>query len=100
MNALAADQARRMAAVVHGDDRLRGRLRVGMFVGAAGRHREMGRNHVIDDNDHLRKNPPDILLTRYKMPDLMLQRPGDASLWVRNAPGRLRYLVLDELHNL
>jgi DEAD/DEAH box helicase domain-containing protein len=98
MNALAADQARRMAAVVHGDDRLRGRLRVGMFVGGEGRHRDMGRNHVIDDNDHLRKNPPDILLTNYKMLDLMLQRPGDASLWAQNVPGRLRYLVLDELH--
>ena len=98
MNALAADQARRMAAVVHGDDRLRGRLRVGMFVGGEGRHREMGRSHVIDDNDYLRNHPPDILLTNYKMLDLMLQRPGDAGLWVQNVPGRLRYLVLDELH--
>ena len=98
MNALAADQARRMAAVVHGDDRLRGRLRVGMFVGGEGRNREMGRSHVIDDNDYLRKHPPDILLTNYKMLDLMLQRPVDAALWAQNVPGRLRYLVLDELH--
>ncbi|WP_437737336.1 DEAD/DEAH box helicase [Sorangium sp. So ce1335] len=98
MNALAADQARRMAAVVHGDDRLRGRLRIGMFVGGNGRNREMGPSHVIDDNDHLRRHPPDILLTNYRMLDLLLQRPRDAGLWAQNVPGRLRYLVLDELH--
>ncbi|KYF78234.1 hypothetical protein BE11_12325 [Sorangium cellulosum] len=98
MNALAADQARRIAGIVHGDERLRGRLRVGMFVGGQGQHREMGASHCIDDNDHLRRNPPDILLTNYKMLDLMLQRPRDAGLWAHNAPGRLRYLVLDELH--
>jgi hypothetical protein len=98
MNALAADQARRMAAVVHADDRLRGRLRVGMFVGGTGKNREMGPSHAIDDNDHLRRHPPDILLTNYRMLDLMLQRPRDAGLWAHNVPGRLRYLVLDELH--
>ncbi len=98
MNALASDQARRMAEIVHADERLRGRLRIGLFVGGEGRHREMGRDHVIDDNDHLRKQPPDILLTNYRMLDLLLQRPGDARLWAQNKPGRLRYLVLDELH--
>ncbi len=98
MNALAADQARRMAAVVHADPRMRGRLRIGMFVGGHGRHRDMGPSHCIDDNDELRRNPPDILLTNYKMLDLMLLRPRDAGLWQHNAPGRLKYLVLDELH--
>lgn len=98
MNALAADQARRMAAIVHADPRMRGRLRIGMFVGGKGQYREMGPSHCIDDNDHLRRNPPDILLTNYKMLDLLLQRPRDTSLWQHNVPGRLRYLVLDELH--
>ncbi|MFT3770139.1 MAG: DEAD/DEAH box helicase [Minicystis sp.] len=98
MNALAADQARRMASVVHADDRLRGRLRIGMFVGGEGRNRDMGRAHVIDRRDDLRRHPPDILLTNYRMLDLLLQRPSDAPLWAQNAPGRLRYLVLDELH--
>jgi DEAD/DEAH box helicase domain-containing protein len=99
MNALAADQARRMASIVHADDRLRGRLRIGMFVGGKGKHKEMGASHCIDDNDSLRRNPPDILLTNYKMLDLMLQRPKDAAIWANNPPGRLRYLVLDELHS-
>lgn len=98
MNALAADQARRVAGLVHADARLRGRLRVGMFVGGKGHHREMGATHCIDDSHHLRRSPPDILLTNYKMLDLLLQRPRDAGLWAQNAPGRLRYLVLDELH--
>ncbi len=98
MNALASDQARRMAAIVHADERLRGRLRIGMFVGGKGQHREMGPTHCIDDNSHMLRHPPDILLTNYRMLDLLLQRPSDAGLWAHNTPGRLRYLVLDELH--
>ncbi|MBK7823494.1 MAG: DEAD/DEAH box helicase [Tessaracoccus sp.] len=97
MNALAADQAGRFADTIHRDERLRG-LRVGLFVGGQGQHKEMGRDHVIDDNDRLRAEPPDILLTNYRMLDLLLQRPKDASLWKLNQPSTLRYLVLDELH--
>ncbi len=98
MNALASDQAQRFAETIHGDERLRGRVRVGLFVGGKGQHREMGRDHVVDDNDRLRTDPPDILLTNYRMLDLLLQRPKDASLWKHNEPDTLRYLVLDELH--
>ncbi|MCA9587092.1 MAG: DEAD/DEAH box helicase [Myxococcales bacterium] len=98
MNALASDQAQRFAETIDGDERLRGRLRVGLFIGGKGQHREMGRAHVIDDNDRLRAQPPDILLTNYRMLDLLLQRPKDAPLWKHNGPDTLRYLVLDELH--
>jgi len=98
MNALASDQAQRFAETIYGDERLRGRLRVGLFVGGKGLHREMGRDHVVDDNDRLRVDTPDILLTNYRMLDLLLQRPKDASLWKHNEPDTLRYLVLDELH--
>lgn len=98
MNALASDQAQRFAETIHGDERLRGLLRVGLFVGGKGLHREMGRDHVVDDNDRLRADPPDILLTNYRMLDLLLQRPKDAPLWKHNQPDTLRYLVLDELH--
>lgn len=98
MNALASDQAQRFAETIHADPRLRGRVRVGLFVGGKGQHREMGRDHVVDDNDRLRADPPDILLTNYRMLDLLLQRPKDAALWKDNAPDTLRYLVLDELH--
>jgi len=43
-------------------------------------------------------NPPDILLTNYKMLDFLLMRPQDQPLWRLNDRGVLRYLVLDELH--
>lgn len=98
MNALASDQARRIAEIVHADGRLRGRLRVGLFVGGEGRHREMGKDHVIDNHEILERQPPDILLTNYRMLDLLLVRPKDRGLWAQNSPDQLRYLVLDELH--
>lgn len=98
MNALASDQASRFAEAIAADERLRGRLRVGLFVGGSGTQREMGPHGVIDDNDRLRKHPPDILLTNYRMLDLLLQRPKDLGVWAHNEPGTLRYLVLDELH--
>ena len=46
----------------------------------------------------MRRNPPDILLTNYKMLDYLMIRPGDQRLWRHNEPGTLRYLVVDELH--
>ena len=99
MNALASDQAARFARAIWDDERLRGNVRVGLFVGGEeGRYREMGPDHVIDNNDRLRSDPPDILLTNYRMLDLLLQRPKDTRLWAQNAPDALRYLVLDELH--
>jgi DEAD/DEAH box helicase domain-containing protein len=101
MNALAADQARRIAEMVYGDDDahpMRGKLRVGMYVGGKGQHRVMGPDHVIDDRDQLRDQPPDLLLTNYKMLDFLLLRPSDRRLWADNGPDTLRYLVLDELH--
>lgn len=97
MNALAADQARRIAEIVHGDERLRD-LSVGMYVGGEGRHHVMGPRNVVDVNEQIRANPPDILLTNYRMLDLLLLRPKDRELWRYNSPGTLRYLVLDELH--
>src|SRR5690606_33539553 len=43
-------------------------------------------------------NPPDVLLTNYKMLDYLLMRPKDQKLWAHNGPETLRYLVVDELH--
>lgn len=96
MNALASDQARRFAKEV---SRLDTRLTVGLFTGdEGGQSKSMGADQVISHRDTLRDNPPDILLTNYKMLDFLLMRPKDQRLWRHNTPGLLRYLVVDELH--
>ncbi len=46
----------------------------------------------------MRRHPPDILLTNYKMLDYLLIRPRDRQLWEHNGPTTLRYVVVDELH--
>jgi len=100
MNALATDQAERLAKIIWHDDRLRGQITAGMYIGGDDRelHRAMDGKHLVDDREALRKAPPDILLTNYKMLDFLLLRPDDKPLWAGNAPDTLRYLVLDELH--
>src|SRR5690554_398035 len=98
MNALATDQAKRFAEVIHGQPALKG-LRVGLFVGGDARGSQaMGPQQVITDKEALRQHPPDVLLTNYKMLDYLLMRPQDQKLWVNNGPDTLRYLVVDELH--
>ena len=100
MNALAMDQARRIAAIIHEAPALRGKVSAGLYIGEGERspHRSMGRRHVITDRSALRERPPDILLTNYKMLDFLMVRPRDQRLWRRNRLGTLRYLVVDELH--
>ncbi len=103
MNALAADQARRIAQTIDRTPALRGRVTAGVFVGRDNQpqrsaHKTMGRDHVVTDRATLRERPPDILLTNYKMLDYLLVRPFDVRLWRHNGPGTLRYLVVDELH--
>ena len=72
MNALASDQARRIAAIVDRTPSLRGRVTAGLYVGETGAspRRRMGADHLIENRDVLREHPPDILLTNYKMLDL------------------------------
>jgi DEAD/DEAH box helicase domain-containing protein len=103
MNALASDQARRFAQVIAATPQFEG-LRVGLFVG--GRSGPDGKGQmtmkptgVITDRATLRKDPPDILLTNYKMLDYLLIRPKDRLLWSKNGPDTLRYVVVDELHS-
>ena len=103
MNALAADQARRIAHTIDRTPALRGKVTAGVFVGRDNQpqrsaHKTMGRDHVVTDRDTLRERPPDILLTNYKMLDYLLVRPFDFRLWRHNGPDTLRYLVVDELH--
>lgn len=98
MNALATDQARRFAKEVSS---LTPKLTVGLFTGDGGSDsRVMSPDQVITNQDALRDNPPDILLTNYKMLDFLLMRPKDQRLWKHNLKTQdlLRYLVVDELH--
>lgn len=101
MNALATDQARRFAGLIDKTPAF-AELRVGLFVGGTGNQAgdgtRMTPHDVITDRDTLRRAPPDILLTNYKMLDYLLIRPRDRALWAKNGPETLRYIVVDELH--
>lgn len=99
MNALATDQARRFARSIWNDKKLKGRVTAGLFIGGEGDQSiEMTADGVITHKGHMRENPPDVLLTNYKMLDFLLLRPDEQGLWRYNAPEMLRYLVVDELH--
>lgn len=100
MNALASDQAARIAKTIHHDPNLKSMVTAGLFVGQSEKnpHYGMTEDAIISHKDTLRHSPPDILLTNYKMLDYLLIRPRDFPLWSQNAPETLRYLVVDELH--
>jgi len=100
MNALASDQAKRIAETIHQSDQLKNNVTVGMYVGG---HEEkpnqrMGPDYVITDHETLLTSPPDILMTNYKMLDYLLVRPKDANLWKDNNQDTLKYIAVDELH--
>ena len=90
MNALAADQADRLNDLL--DDPGLADVTAGLYVGdtAATTYR-----NVLTDRTDIRRTPPDVLITNYKMLDLLLQRPADAPLW-QDSP--LTYVVVDEFH--
>ncbi len=101
MNALASDQALRIAKMIHDSDELRGNITAGMYVGgfASTFGKTMQEDSVITDHETIKNNPPDILMTNYKMLDYLLVRPDDARLWAGNeTTGALRFIVVDELH--
>lgn len=99
MNALATDQAKRFAEAIFADPKLRGKVRAGLFIGDEGDSAgEMSPSWVITSKGQMREQPPDILLTNYKMLDYLLLRPTEQELWRFNAPETLRFLVVDELH--
>jgi len=107
MNALAFDQARRIAEVISSYPELNGNVTAGILVGEdrdPGEkrivHKSMTAAHIIDDRASIIKSPPDILLTNYKMLDLLLMKPEFERLWA-GAVGEdssLQFLVLDEMH--
>ncbi len=101
MNALASDQALRIARLIYGSEELRGNITAGMYVGGFGgtNGKTMQKDSVITDHETILNRPPDILMTNYKMLDYLLVRPEDARLWANNdTTGALRFIVVDELH--
>jgi ATP-dependent helicase YprA (DUF1998 family) len=98
MNALANDQARRLAGMITQHSALSG-VTAALYTGeAANEHRTaVTQDGLITDRSLLRETPPDILLTNYKMLDMLLLRPEDAPIWAKSAEA-LQYLVLDEFH--
>lgn len=99
MNALATDQARRIADALTRIPSLNG-VRAGIYADAEPQNpaHEVTEDSVITHRETMRKNPPDILLTNYKMLDYLLLRGRDKPLWAQNDPETLRFLVVDEMH--
>lgn len=99
MNALATDQAGRLAKLIH-NSKLKGHVTAGIYVGQREKDPSMlmTADRLISDKNTLRLSPPDILLTNYKMLDYLLIRPEDRQLWQHNNSDTLRFLVVDELH--
>jgi DEAD/DEAH box helicase domain-containing protein len=99
MNALATDQAGRIARAINGIPSLNG-VRAGIYADAEpiSPTDAMTEQEVITRRATMRTKPPDILLTNYKMLDYLLLRGGDQPLWSANSAETLRFLVVDELH--
>ena len=108
MNALATDQASRLAKAIASNEKLaKAGITAGMYIGGgrgkgatlmSAPDKEKNILGIITDHETMIHTPPDILLTNYKMLDYLLVRPKDAGLWRDNRPDTLRYIVVDEFH--
>ncbi len=97
MNALATDQAGRLAQLITDDPRLAG-VTAALYTGEAGASRtRVSTDGLITSREIIRDTAPDIVLTNYKMLDQLLLRHEDQRLWQQSADS-LTYLVLDEFH--
>lgn len=97
MNALANDQALRLAKLITSHAALSG-ITAALYTGDKGPERTtVTDDGLITKREVIRDLAPDILLTNYKMLDQLLLRPADADLW-RQSAHSLQYLVLDEFH--
>lgn len=92
MNALATDQADRINTLLTGNDDL-SLVRAGLYIGD---RPATEYERVATRRADMWLTPPDILLTNYKMLDLLLQRERDVPLWM---DADLRYVVVDEFHS-
>src|SRR5665647_26632 len=104
MNALATDQAKRLAETIWADERLKGKITAGLFIGEGKDKKkfpkDMGFENIIENRQSIVDSPPDILLTNFKMLDYALMRNTFHNLWNFNLDDTslLQFIVLDELH--
>ncbi len=100
MNALATDQAKRIARTIWNNEKLKDHITAGLFIGGdeEAPTKSMTADRLITNRETMRLMPPDILLTNYKMLDYLMIRPKDFPIWKQNEPETLRFLVVDELH--
>jgi DEAD/DEAH box helicase domain-containing protein len=104
MNALATDQAKRLAEAIWNDDRIKGKITAGLFIGEGKSKqvfsKDMAEDHIVENQQSIVDSPPDILLTNFKMLDYALMRGKYHNLWSYNFQDEqlLKFLVLDELH--
>ena len=90
MNALATDQAMRI-----NDFLIRPELKdvtAGLYIGETP---DATYPRVLTERSEIRSQRPDILITNYKMLDLLLQRGEDLTLW---QDADIGYVVVDEFH--
>ncbi|WP_320777933.1 DEAD/DEAH box helicase [Streptomyces sp. CRN 30] len=90
MNALATDQAGRISDYLAGPDLAQ--VSAGLYIGD---RPDTDFRRVLTRREEMRQSPPDVLVTNYKMLDLLLQRGEDRALW---EGAEVAYVVLDEFH--
>ncbi|MFI6756076.1 DEAD/DEAH box helicase [Rhodococcus coprophilus] len=98
MNALANDQAERLARLITEHPELSG-VSAGLYTGeqSTGGRTKVTKEGLITDRSLMHTAPPDILLSNYKMLDHLLLHPDRADIW-RLSADSLQYVVLDEFH--
>ncbi|WP_351232253.1 DEAD/DEAH box helicase [Streptomyces sp. NPDC002133] len=90
MNALATDQAGRIGDYLAQPELAQ--VTAGLYIGDKP---DTDFRRVMTRREEMRQSPPDVLITNYKMLDLLLQRAEDRTLW---EGADIAYVVLDEFH--
>lgn len=105
MNALASDQAKRLAETIWNDEHLKGKVTAGLFIGEGEDPQNypsvMGEENVIEKRSAILDTVPDILLTNFKMLDYALMKQEFRDIWKGNIDTdnpALKFIILDELH--
>lgn len=90
MNALATDQAGRLGEYLAQPELAQ--VTAGLYIGD---RPDTDFRRVLTRREDMRLTPPDVLITNYKMLDLLLQRGEDRPLW---EDADIAFVVLDEFH--